>query len=116
MAASGQRWPSAGDQREDPRAAGYYPACLSSRTVVYKGMVLATQLGDYYKDLKDPRFADRGQSIWVGRGRPSKRPLSTAMRAMALVATRATRVASKNTVSDMGSVLRFAPPQTQDQR
>jgi glutamate synthase (NADPH) large chain len=41
---------------KDPRAAGYYPACLSSRTVVYKGMVLATQLGDYYTDLKDPRF------------------------------------------------------------
>jgi glutamate synthase (NADPH) large chain len=41
---------------KDPRTAGYYPVCLSSRTVVYKGMVLVTQLGDYYKDLTDPRF------------------------------------------------------------
>ncbi|WP_082145212.1 glutamate synthase large subunit [Microvirga massiliensis] len=41
---------------KDPRAEGYYPVCLSSRTIVYKGMVLVTQLGDYYRDLKDPRF------------------------------------------------------------
>ncbi|MDQ4135091.1 MAG: glutamate synthase large subunit, partial [Pseudomonadota bacterium] len=41
---------------KDPRTAGYYPVCLSSRTIVYKGMVLVTQLGDYYLDLKDPRF------------------------------------------------------------
>jgi glutamate synthase (NADPH/NADH) large chain len=41
---------------KDPRTAGYYPVCLSSRTVVYKGMVLVTQLGDYYLDLQDPRF------------------------------------------------------------
>ncbi|KAA2236555.1 glutamate synthase large subunit [Salinarimonas soli] len=41
---------------KDPRTAGYYPVCLSSRTVVYKGMVLVTQLGSYYRDLTDPRF------------------------------------------------------------
>ncbi|MFC4174713.1 glutamate synthase large subunit [Microvirga sp. GCM10011540] len=41
---------------KDPRTAGYYPVCLSSRTVVYKGMVLVGQLGGYYKDLQDPRF------------------------------------------------------------
>ncbi|HEV2558139.1 MAG TPA: glutamate synthase large subunit [Microvirga sp.] len=41
---------------KDPRTAGYYPVCLSSRTVVYKGMVLVSQLGGYYKDLQDPRF------------------------------------------------------------
>ena len=29
---------------KDPRTAGYYPVCLSSRTIVYKGMVLVTQL------------------------------------------------------------------------
>jgi glutamate synthase (NADPH) large chain len=29
---------------------------LSSRTIVYKGMVLATQLGSYFTDLSDPRF------------------------------------------------------------
>lgn len=41
---------------KDPRTAGYYPVCLSSRTIVYKGMVLVGQLGGYYKDLQDPRF------------------------------------------------------------
>jgi glutamate synthase (NADPH) large chain len=40
----------------DPRMAGYYPVCLSSRTIVYKGMVLVSQLGGYYRDLRDPRF------------------------------------------------------------
>src|SRR3954451_11369599 len=40
----------------DERTTGYYPVCLSSRTVVYKGMVLVTQLGSYYKDLQDERF------------------------------------------------------------
>src|SRR5918997_7158157 len=29
---------------KDPRKAGYYPVCLSSRTIVYKGMVLVGQL------------------------------------------------------------------------
>jgi glutamate synthase (NADPH) large chain len=42
--------------REDERTKGYYPVCLSARTIVYKGMVLVTQIGDYYRDLKDPRF------------------------------------------------------------
>jgi glutamate synthase (NADPH/NADH) large chain len=41
---------------KDERTAGYYPVCLSSRTIVYKGMVLVTQLGAYYQDLQDPRF------------------------------------------------------------
>jgi len=41
---------------KDPRTAGYYPVSLSSRTIVYKGMVLVTQLRDYYLDLQDPRF------------------------------------------------------------
>jgi glutamate synthase (NADPH/NADH) large chain len=41
---------------EDERTKGYYPVCLSSRTIVYKGMVLVTQLGAYYADLQDPRF------------------------------------------------------------
>ncbi|MFC7398618.1 glutamate synthase large subunit [Chelatococcus sp. GCM10030263] len=41
---------------KDPRTAGYYPVSLSSRTLVYKGMLLATQLGEYYADLRDPRF------------------------------------------------------------
>ncbi|MET0745761.1 MAG: glutamate synthase central domain-containing protein, partial [Microvirga sp.] len=41
---------------KDPRTAGYYPVSLSSRTIVYKGMVLVRQLGGYYRDLQDPRF------------------------------------------------------------
>lgn len=41
---------------KDPRTVGYYPVSLSSRTIVYKGMVLVTQLGNYYLDLQDPRF------------------------------------------------------------
>jgi glutamate synthase (NADPH) large chain len=40
----------------DPRLASYYPVSLSSRTLVYKGMLLANGLGAYYKDLADPRF------------------------------------------------------------
>jgi glutamate synthase (NADPH) large chain len=35
---------------------GFYPVSLSSRTIVYKGMFLAYQVGAYYKDLADPRF------------------------------------------------------------
>ncbi|MBO6757935.1 MAG: glutamate synthase large subunit [Roseibium sp.] len=35
---------------------GFYIVSLSSRTIVYKGMFLAYQLGAYYKDLNDQRF------------------------------------------------------------
>ncbi|CAI2933291.1 glutamate synthase large subunit [Aminobacter niigataensis] len=35
---------------------GAYCVSLSARTVVYKGMFLANQVGVYYKDLNDPRF------------------------------------------------------------
>ena len=42
--------------RQDRGMAEFYPVCLSSRTVVYKGMVLVAQLGRYYRDLADPRF------------------------------------------------------------
>ena len=38
------------------RTDGAYTVSLSSRTVVYKGMFLAYQVGAYYKDLSDPRF------------------------------------------------------------
>ncbi|MEO1397431.1 MAG: glutamate synthase large subunit, partial [Pseudomonadota bacterium] len=34
----------------------FYAVSLSSRTIVYKGMFLADQLGPYYKDLQDDRF------------------------------------------------------------
>ena len=40
----------------DAAMAEYYPVSMSCRTVVYKGMVLVSQLGPYYPDLKDPRF------------------------------------------------------------
>ncbi len=33
----------------------YYVVSVSSRTVVYKGLLLADQVGVYYKDLQDPR-------------------------------------------------------------
>jgi len=33
-----------------------YVVSLSSRTIVYKGMFLADQLGPYYQDLRDERF------------------------------------------------------------
>src|SRR4051812_29251131 len=33
----------------------YYVPSMSSRTVVYKGLLLADQVGTYYLDLKDPR-------------------------------------------------------------
>ncbi|WP_375460348.1 glutamate synthase large subunit [uncultured Enterovirga sp.] len=41
--------------RQDPQLSEFYPVCLSSRTIVYKGMVLVHQLGRYYRDLADPR-------------------------------------------------------------
>lgn len=37
-------------------SSGYYPVSLSCRTVVYKGMFLADQLGTYYPDLRDADF------------------------------------------------------------
>ena len=33
----------------------YYVPSMSSRTIVYKGLLLADQVGIYYKDLADPR-------------------------------------------------------------
>ena len=41
---------------DDARVKAFYPVSVSSRTIVYKGMVLVHQLGHYYLDLKDPRF------------------------------------------------------------
>ncbi|WP_019905316.1 glutamate synthase large subunit [Methylobacterium sp. 77] len=40
----------------DPRVKAYYPVSVSTRTIVYKGMVLVTQLGHYFKDLQDERY------------------------------------------------------------
>ena len=46
-------------QRRERRLSGYYPVSLSCRTVIYKGMFLADQLGTYYPDLRDPDFEFR---------------------------------------------------------
>src|SRR5205807_335378 len=43
--------------RKERRLSGYYPVSLSCRTVIYKGMFLADQLGKYYPDLHEPDFA-----------------------------------------------------------
>ncbi|MBN9581337.1 MAG: glutamate synthase large subunit [Afipia sp.] len=43
-------------QRRQRALAGYYPVSMSCRTVVYKGMFLADQLGKYYPDLHEPDF------------------------------------------------------------
>ncbi|MCC0021232.1 MAG: glutamate synthase large subunit [Nitratireductor sp.] len=40
----------------DGRDNGFYIVSMSSRTIVYKGMFLAYQVGAYYKDLNDERF------------------------------------------------------------
>src|SRR5262244_1836614 len=42
--------------KRERRLSGYYVVSLSCRTVVYKGMFLADQLGKYYADLTDPEF------------------------------------------------------------
>jgi glutamate synthase (NADPH/NADH) large chain len=34
----------------------FYPVSMSCRTIVYKGMFLSFQVGQYYLDLHDPRF------------------------------------------------------------
>ncbi len=34
----------------------YFVPSMSARTVVYKGLLLAGQVGHYYRDLQDPRF------------------------------------------------------------
>ncbi|MGB3391058.1 MAG: glutamate synthase large subunit [Pseudaminobacter sp.] len=43
-------------QENGNRDTGAYCVSMSSRTIVYKGMFLAYQVGDYYRDLSDPRF------------------------------------------------------------
>src|SRR4051795_2093276 len=43
-------------QRRERGLAGYYPVSLSCRTIIYKGMFLADQLGKYYPDLHEADF------------------------------------------------------------
>src|ERR1700691_607289 len=42
--------------RRERQTSHYYPVSISCRTVIYKGMFLADQLGAYYPDLHDPDF------------------------------------------------------------
>jgi len=42
---------------KEPEARGYYAVSCSSRTIVYKGLVLAAALGEYYTDLADERVS-----------------------------------------------------------
>ena len=51
----------------DKRTKGFYPVSLSSRTLVYKGMLLATQLGDYFLDLRDERLESAISLVQIGR-------------------------------------------------
>ena len=41
----------------DARTAGSYVVSMSSRTVVYKGLLVVSRIGRYYKDLADERFS-----------------------------------------------------------
>src|SRR6476659_693947 len=43
-------------RRRERRLANYYVVSLSCRTLIYKGMFLADQLGKYYPDLHEPDF------------------------------------------------------------
>ncbi|MDB5624363.1 MAG: glutamate synthase large subunit, partial [Tardiphaga sp.] len=43
-------------QRRERGLSGYYPVSMSCRTVIYKGMFLADQLGSYYPDLHEADF------------------------------------------------------------
>jgi glutamate synthase (NADPH/NADH) large chain len=43
-------------ESEIPGQSFYYVPSMSSRTLVYKGMLLAAQVGDYYQDLRDERM------------------------------------------------------------
>ncbi|KAG1694913.1 Ferredoxin-dependent glutamate synthase 1 [Nymphon striatum] len=42
------------DSDEVDGSRSFYICSMSSRTIVYKGMLLAEQVGEYYKDLVDP--------------------------------------------------------------
>ncbi len=44
-------------EETEGRDNGFYVVSLSCRTIVYKGMFLAYQLGAYYNDLHDERFS-----------------------------------------------------------
>ncbi len=41
---------------EAGRGGGFYTVSMSSRTIVYKGLLVVSRIGKYYKDLQDERF------------------------------------------------------------
>ena len=43
------------EKRDLPGLADFYIPSFSTRTIVYKGLLLATQVGSFYTDLTDPR-------------------------------------------------------------
>lgn len=52
-----RRWAKELMTREDESMAEkFYAASFSSRTIVYKGMLTAEQVGQFYPDLSDPEF------------------------------------------------------------
>lgn len=52
-----RRWAKEQLTRKDPELSEkFYFASLSSRTIVYKGMLTPAQLGEFYPDLSDPAF------------------------------------------------------------
>ncbi len=40
----------------------FYVPSMSARTIVYKGMLMADQVGTYYKDLQSRRYRPRGEA------------------------------------------------------
>ena len=47
---------SALDRRDIKEAESFYVQSLSAKTLIYKGMLIASQLRDYFPDLSDPRM------------------------------------------------------------
>jgi glutamate synthase (NADPH/NADH) large chain len=50
-------WRNAMDRSDIPDSQSYYFPSLSCRTLVYKGMLMATQLREYFPDLQNQRMA-----------------------------------------------------------
>ena len=59
-------------KKRERRVASYYPVSISCRTVIYKGMFLADQLGTYYPR---PRWHSRARAS--RRSTPSRRRVGT---------------------------------------
>ena len=86
-------------RRRERRTAGYYPVSISCRTVIYKGMFLADQLGAYYPDLHDAGFRKRARTASTSAFRPTRsRPGRWRIRtATSRTTARSTRCAATST-------------------